>query len=168
MELHIVCVAACRTIDSLAFSSKVCLQVSSKSGPEPWTAGVKTPHLLRGCSERKLPFCTRAPRGMRRLPRRVMRTKRQRWYHLSSTLRHLGHNWPPSVFLIYLIRWPVDIALSSFLCVSKLAGLNRFFFSPSQDTDKPTQQRQARNASTADSHSDCCSKNWWPQLFGAR
>lgn len=94
-----------------------------------------------------------------------MRTEGQKGCHLSPTQRHLGPNRPLRVFLIYLIRWPVDIALSSFLCVCKLVGFNRFFFFPSQDTDKLTPWRQARNASTADSRSDCCSKNWWPQLF---
>lgn len=135
---------------------------------EPWTVGVTTPlRLLCECSENKLVFCAGATGGKRRLPRRLMRTKCQKGDHLSLTLRHLGHNRPLSVFLIYLIRWPVDIALSSFLCVCKLVGFNRFFFffSLSQDTDKHTQRRQARNASTADSGSDCCSRNWWPQLF---
>lgn len=94
-----------------------------------------------------------------------MRTEGQKGCHLSPTQRHLWPNRPLSVFLIYLIRLPVDIALSSFLCVCKLVGFNRFFFFSSQDTDKLTPWRQARNASTADSRSDCCSKKWWPQLF---
>lgn len=150
MELNTVCVAAPRAIDSLALGLKVCLQVSSKSGPLleptqlikesfynrwgnemgwdgiPWA---KTPpRLFRGCSENKLAFCARAIRAKRRLPRRVMRTEGQKGCHLSLTQRHLWPNRPLSVFLIYLIRWPVDIALSSFLCVCKLVGFNRFFF----------------------------------------
>lgn len=88
------------------------------------------PRLFRGCSENKLAFCARATRGERRLPRRVMRTEGQKGCHLSPTQRHLGPNQPLGVFLIYLIRWPVDIALSSFLCVCKLVGFHRFFFRP--------------------------------------